>query len=195
VDWAGIWSRVAEQLTLDVEAGKRHWLTEDSLRRYTANALVEFGGVAPDRVRFERHGLVQGGSVDLVVDTPLKAAVEFKFPRDPSILNAPDTMTHGGILKDFFRVASLPAELDRWVVLLLHERLRGYLERRTEPRWDFAAGRVLDLPRGLPSRLPATAQRSLHPYLAATARFTCPFVFIVADLVLATYQPETDPRA
>lgn len=180
---------MVEELRADITAGRQHWLTEDSLRRATADALVERAEIVPERVRFERRGLVASGAVDLVVDDPLEAAVEFKFPRDPTVMNAPDTMTHGELLKDFYRVAALPPALDRWAVLLVHHRLRGYLERRTEPRWRFGVGQAFELPAGLADRLPATARRSLAAHVEASAHFKCEFSFPVGELTLVAYRP------
>lgn len=184
-----MWPGVVEELRSDIVAGRQHWLTEDSLRRATANALVERAGIAAERVRFERRGLIAGGAVDLVVDDPLEAAIEFKFPRDSASVGAADTMTHGEMLKDFYRVAALPSDVDRWVVLLIHRRLRGYLERRADPGWCFDVGQTFELSAGLADRLPATAGRLIGAHVDASARFMCEFSFPVEELTLSAYRP------
>ena len=158
-----MWCRVAERMSGHRTAGRTHLLTEDVLRFETVLALDEFG-VSADRLRVEvLDPALAGGKLDLVVDPPRGTVIEFKFPRDSSTGFSPDTMTMGELLRDFFRVAAVPAE-DRWVVQLLNTRLVRYLEAahsRYGLGWVDAPGQVLELAPRTVSSLPSTARRAM----------------------------------
>ena len=64
--------------------------------------------------------------MDLVYGTPVLAAIEFKYPREPTEKNLPWTMVLGHILKDLYRLSLLPHG-DRVFALLETDRLRRYL--------------------------------------------------------------------
>src|SRR6266496_6290847 len=80
----------------------------------TILTLIEHGVSAGDlMVEYQPVELV-GGKLDLVVDPPDGAVIEFKYPRDSRTGFSPDTMTLGELLRDFRRVASVPAR-EHWV--------------------------------------------------------------------------------
>jgi hypothetical protein len=162
VNWPLIWTNVAERLAAHRSAGRGHLLTEDVLRFETVLALQQ-AGVAPGRLSAEvRLPELLGGALDLVLDAPSGTAIEFKFPRDSARIN-PDTMTLGELLRDFLRVASVPAE-DRWVVQIIGDRLMRYLngvESRYRLRWFADAGDTLHLHPAVLAGLPKTALEAL----------------------------------
>mgnify|MGYP007086750626 FL=1 len=54
-------------------------------------------------------------------------------------------MTLGELLKDVYRLAAVPSFGERWAVMFLNDRLRRYLERRTDCRWTFEVGEEQEL--------------------------------------------------
>ena len=89
VEWTGIYEAVVKDLDASVSAGRRHLLTEDSIRAFTIDALVD-RGVDPRHLEIEWRSSVQRGVMhDLVIDTPPSTIVEFKFPRSPRVGNMP----------------------------------------------------------------------------------------------------------
>jgi hypothetical protein len=71
---------------------------------------------------------LKGSRVDLVVGRPSPVAlIELKFPREPNEVNAAWTMALGEVLKDFYRLAAYPGEVDRVFVYVESTRLRGYM--------------------------------------------------------------------
>lgn len=52
--------------------------------------------------------------------------IELKYPRDSRSGISPDTMTLGELLRDFLRVAAVPAD-QPWVVQILNPRLQRFL--------------------------------------------------------------------
>lgn len=79
VAWERLWPALWEALDDYVRAGRRHLLTEDVVRFATVIVLAK-RGITADRLVTERT--VAGvGRVDLLVDPPNGAAIEFKFPR------------------------------------------------------------------------------------------------------------------
>lgn len=89
-----LWAVVSRRLTEHLEAGRGHLLTEDVMHFATVLELEERGIVAA-RMRPEYPVPAVGGKVDLVIDDPPTAAIEFKFPRDSRSGISPDTMTLG----------------------------------------------------------------------------------------------------
>ncbi len=84
-------------------------------------------GVRGDRLAVEYLApQLRGGKLDLVLDAPDGVVVELKYPRDSRTGISPDTMTLGEFLRDFLRVAAVPAR-ERWVVQIIGSRLLGYL--------------------------------------------------------------------
>ena len=158
LDWGAIWLALAETIGKHLEAGRGHLLTEDSFRFALITAL-ELGGIPADEIRLEVIDKGIGGKLDLVIGDPAEAVVELKFPRD-SKSTSPDTMTLGELLRDFYRLARVDAQ-HRWAVQLISDRLRRFLERRTDVRWTFVEGSTFAIPAGTFERLPLTAQRSL----------------------------------
>lgn len=154
-------------------ADRRHLLTEDVLRWATIDALIE-AGVAPDDLQVEVIIPTSRGKLDLVVGWNKEAiAVEFKFPRDSRTGISPDTMTLGELLKDVYRLASVPSYGERWAVMFLNDRLRRYLERRTDCQWTFEVGEELAFsPEGF-ALLPQTASRGLGEWAGASAAAVC----------------------
>jgi hypothetical protein len=167
-----VWEEVAQTLTRHRRAGLWHLTTEDVLRWATIERLVA-NGVEPARLRSEWIIPGQRGKVDLVVDDPPTAAIEFKFPRDSRTGVSADTMTLGELLKDVYRVGALRQVPERWFVLLVGERLARYLEARTDCRWVLDVGGQLKFaPEGF-ALLPATASAGLDVYRDATVEAHC----------------------
>jgi hypothetical protein len=187
VDWAEVWRSVAAAVEVHVKAGRGHLLTEDAVR-FALIAVLEDHGVAPADLRIEVIEERVGGKLDLVVGDPASAVVELKFPRDSRTGTSPDTMTLGEMLKDFFRLARLDAP-DRWVMQLVNDRLRRFLERRDDIDWTFVPGASFAVEAGTCSRLPMTARRQLPDWcddISFTA--TCVDAHAVAGYTLATYR-------
>ena len=167
VAWQDLWEALAKAVAVQVQAGRSHLLTEDALRFALIMGLEE-RGISPAQLRVEVPEPLVDGKLDLVIDDPPRAVFELKFPRDSRTGISPDTMTLGELLKDFYRLGRL-AVRERWAVQLINDRLRRYLERRSDVIWTFTPGEVMHLPENLPSRLPQTAVSSL-PSWAATLR-------------------------
>lgn len=163
IDWPGVWAAVAARVAAHRAAGRGHLLTEDTVRLETVSVLEQFG-VAPGRLAAEVLAPeLAGGKLDLVVDPPGGAVVELKYPRDSRTGISPDTMTFGGLLRDFLRVAVVPAG-DRWVVQLLNERLVRYVAGaclRHGLGWAESVGDTVTLPTTALSALPVTAARAI----------------------------------
>jgi hypothetical protein len=168
VDWTGVWASVAGELDEHRVAGLERLLTEDVVRFATVKALVS-SGVAPERIRAEWRPQ-RGVTVDLVVDDPVTAAVEFKYPREPTETNAAWTQHLGELMKDYYRLAVLPEYVTtRWCVQLMSNRLRRYLDgvaRNHGVRLGMIAGDVTTLTRGSIAAVPATARGSLTSWAA-----------------------------
>lgn len=165
IHWAEVWTAVARELAEHDNAGLQAFLTEDVVRFATVRALGR-AGVPPARLRTEWR--VAGQSIDLAVGEPVRTAVEFKFPREPSETNAAWTQHLGELLKDFYRLAHLPASVEeRWCVQVVSERLRRYLdgvETRHGVRLSMTAGDVTTLPQEIHQLLPRTAATILAPW-------------------------------
>ncbi len=82
-------------------------------------------------------------------------------------------MALGELLKDVYRLATVPSFGERWAVMFLNDRLRRYLERRTDCRWTFEVGEELAFsPQGF-ELLPQTAGRGLGEWAEASATAIC----------------------
>jgi hypothetical protein len=170
LDWDRLWAALAVALEVHVRAGRRHLLTEDVVRFATVTVLAE-NGVTADRLAAERT--VAGvGRVDLLVDPPTGAGVEFKFPREPSEMNAADTMAFGEILRDFYRLARLDVA-DAWAVQMLRPALRRYLARRQELVWVESPGGAVILPAALRETVPMSARAALPEWAVGEVRAEC----------------------
>jgi hypothetical protein len=186
LDVLGLWSTVAARMASHVEAGREHLLTEDVLRFVTV-ASIEDQGITPDRLRLE-HLLPDKGKIDLVVGSPPTIAIEFKYPRDSRTGISPDTMTTGEMLKDFYRLGDHPEIPDRWAVLLLNDRLRAHLERRTDCRWTFEEGSVVRFHPEGHKLLPATAGSQLSRWAGSTVEARCESAHQFGGLRLAAFR-------
>lgn len=188
---SALWSVVSQRLTEHLEAGRGHLLTEDVMRFATVLEL-EKRGIEPTRMRPEFPVPMVGGKIDLVVDDPPAAAIEFKFPRDSRTGISPDTMTLGELLKDFYRLAYLEIP-ERWVVQMLNDRMRRFLSRRPELDWVWNQGETSVFPADLIKRLPSTAQRVFSTCSWLSDRpipILCSGSFSYAGWTLAVYQVE-----
>lgn len=123
----GVWQAVSAALLSFRQAGLTGVMTEDTVRFVTAKALVD-AGCDPTKLRVEwPHPALAGSRIDLAVGRPVSAAVEFKFPREPVEKNAAWTMVLGEVLKDFYRLAACPGDMDRLFVYVESARLRRYM--------------------------------------------------------------------
>jgi hypothetical protein len=186
LDRTALWRTVARRMAGHVESGREHLLTEDVLRFVTVVAIEE-QGVSPDRIALE-HVLPDKGKIDLVIGSPPTVAIEFKYPRDSRTGFSPDTMTTGEMLKDFYRLGDHPEIPDRWAVLLLNDRLRRHLERRTDCRWAFNEGSGLRFDPAGHRLLPATAGAQLSRWADATVEARCESVHQIGGLRLAAFR-------
>jgi hypothetical protein len=190
--WAKVWRDVATQLGVHRAAGRRHLLTEDTVRMCTVFAL-EHVGVAPGDLTIEVFDpILRGGKVDLVVTgSKGRTVVELKYPRGSRSGVSPDTMTLGELLRDFLRVAVVPAE-DRWVVIVLAPDLRRYLGRRGAQVWADEPGQELVLQREVLEALPKTTRDAIGSLeWVLPVRATCVVAAPVdVDLALFAYRVE-----
>jgi len=125
----------------------------------TVLALASVGVAAERLVAEHRAPELAGGKLDLVLDPPNGAVVELKYPRGSRTGSSPDTMTLGELLRDFLRVAAVPAD-QRWVVQLLNPRFRRYLAgvaARHDLGWAFSEGTSFVLHPDVLDGLPETA--------------------------------------
>jgi hypothetical protein len=163
--WDDVWQDTAKLIGDHVEAGRRHLLTEDTLR-FAAVGALEKAGMAPEQMKIEWPMPELGhGKLDLLVtfDGGARAAIEFKFPRDARGPISPDTMTLGELLGDFHRVARLPVD-QRWVVELLGQRLGKYLDRLVQRHpisWPNTSGGQFLVSGTAVAGLPPTARKAL----------------------------------
>ncbi len=185
VNWRQVWAALAVALRVHVEVGRRHLLTEDVVRFATVAVLADHG-VSADRLAAERT--VAGiGRVDLMVDPPAGAAVEFKFPREASEKNAADTDAFGETLRDFYRLARLDVG-EAWAVQVLRPAFVRYLRARSEVRWTAAPGETLVLPAGLSAVLPASARAQLSEWATDEVRARCELAEALGDDLLVAYR-------
>ncbi len=131
----------------------------------------------------------------LVVSAPEWAAIEFKYPREPRETNAAWTQHLGEALKDFYRLATMPADFSqRWCVQLWSTRVRRYFDG-VAGRHDVALGlrpgkqTVLD-PADV-RNLPATATGRLDRWMPDLPRVVGVCVAaeaVSSDLTLLAHQ-------
>lgn len=123
-----LWDAVGAELREYQQAGLAGPLTEDVVRFATARALVA-AGADPAGLHVEwPHPALKGARVDLVAgDDPPAALLEFKFPREPSETTSPRTMLLGHVLKDLYRLAVYPGDVDRLFVYVQTAGLRAYM--------------------------------------------------------------------
>lgn len=162
--WDDVWRATAKQLDQYHGAWLENLLTEDVVRFATIQQLVA-AGVAPKRLEAEWRRPGVPDAVDLVVSGPDSAAVEFKYPQEPRGTNAAWTQHLGEALKDFYRLAHMPAPFTSlWCVELLSERMRRYLDGVADPhgvRFGLTPGQKTVLDPTLVRALPATAHKGL----------------------------------
>jgi hypothetical protein len=191
LSWPALWAAVAGRLRAHRAAGRTHLLTEDTLRLETVLALQE-AGVDPGRLTAEYLApQLSGGKIDLALDAPTGVLIEFKYPRGSRTGISPDTMTLGELVRDFVRLAALPAE-ERWVVQLIGPRLARYLDhvRHRHPvEWVTTVGQDFVLTHTSLAALPATAAKAIGPIVIGTAiRARCTAAEAVDDgLTLYAY--------
>ena len=100
-----IWASIAAGLESAIAAGRRHLLTEDSVRGYAIEGLVGYG-FDPSSIAIEwAPGDSRGIKHDLVIGTPPSEVMEFKFPRAPRSGNRPYPQVVGSLLSDLYRLA------------------------------------------------------------------------------------------
>jgi hypothetical protein len=167
--WDDVWQATAAQLDQYRGAGLENLLTEDVVRFATIQQLVA-AGVSPTRLEAEWRRPGVADAVDLVVSGPASAGIEFKYPREPRETNAAWTQHLGEALKDFYRLAHMPAQFtDRWCVQLLSGRMLRYLDGvadRHGVRFGLTAGQPTVLEPARVRALPATAHEGLARWLA-----------------------------
>jgi hypothetical protein len=168
VPWENVWERVANQLNSYCDVGLDGLLTEDVVRFSTVQQLVEAGISPADlEVEWRRPGVPD--AVDVVhLGTP-RAALEFKYPREPRETNAAWTQHLGEALKDLYRLATMPSDFEtRWCVQLLSMRVLRYLDgvnARHGLRFGLSTGTSTVLEPALVRALPATAHKGLGRWL------------------------------
>jgi hypothetical protein len=193
-DWTEVWKAVADEINTICQRGLAHVVTEDVLRHLTVLELQR-GGVDGSRLRIEQRAPVLQGSLDLVIDVPPTAVVEFKFPRD--VAGRPDTMAVGALLEDLCRLSMLNVA-DVFAAQLIGPRILGNLMRRNDVTWALSPGAVMGLDDLRVALLPETARRNLHSWREGnhvTAR--CEGVFPAGEWSIFLYRvlPEVGGEA
>lgn len=167
-DWDAVWAATAGHLGRHSTAGLSALLTEDVVRFALVQELVS-AGVSPTSIEVEwrRPGITD--SVDLVLTGHPWAAVELKYPREPRVMNAAWTQHLGEVLKDFYRLATMPSEFeDRWCIQLWSRRVNQYFEgvdERHGVRLGLRPGLRTDLSPTTVSALPKTATGALGRWM------------------------------
>jgi len=153
---------------------------------------LERAGVTASRLATEHFApALVGGKLDLVMDPLDGVVIELRYPRDSRTGFSPDTMTLGELIRDFLRVAAVPAR-ERWVVQVVNPRLQRYLlavHGRRQLHWAVVAGETLVLHPDTVGGLPATARTAIGgAALRETATATCVLAEPVDDdLALYAY--------
>lgn len=196
ISWQHVWLSVASDLDDSLTAGLGHLLTEDVLRFATSKALLR-NGVRAERLANEwRQGSGPTDAVDLVIATEPRAAIEFKYPREPREKNAAWTLHLGELLKDFYRLAYMSDDFEeRWCVQLLTPRLQRYLigvQARHQVRVAVEPGGITRLDPAIIANLPLTAGKLLARWSALPAPViaTCTNSLQVGDLALVVHAVE-----
>lgn len=198
LSWPGVWGRVAEDLGESWTSGLGRLLTEDVLRFATVKGLVA-QGVPADHLESEWRRPGVPDAVDLVVTRDPRAAIEFKYPREPRETNAAWTQHLGELLKDFYRLAHMPTDFDeRWCVQLVSPRVQRYLAGvgdRLGVNVAQSAGHVTDLRAEMVRGLPATATGLLGRWLedARPVHARCVGSYAVGELVLLVHDVAPAP--
>ncbi|WP_322938035.1 hypothetical protein [Nocardioides bizhenqiangii] len=152
--------------------GLQDLLTEDVLRFAVVQELVT-AGVSPAHIVTEWRRPGVPDAVDLVLSEPTWTAIEFKFPREPRETNAAWTQHLGEVLKDFYRLTTMPPEFDdRWCVQLLSNRMRRYLDgvaERHQVTLGVAPGEATVLDPDVVRGLPGTALKALSRWTLDSA--------------------------
>lgn len=186
-----VWETVAADLRGYRQAGIGGILTEDTVRFAVAQALLAAGAdAAAMRVEWP-HPTLRGSRIDLVAGgPPPEVFIELKYPREPTEKNAAWTMALGEVLKDLYRLAVAPGEVDRLFVYAETARLRRYMaSSATRYGLDLDVDEVTLTPDAA-SRLPTTAAVIIGSELAAH-RITATRIAIHevdSDLRLTVYQ-------
>lgn len=193
--WPHVWRTVADELNESWTTGLGRFVTEDVLRFATIKGLVAQGAPASD-LESEWRRLGVADAVDLVVTRDPRAAIEFKYPREPRETNAAWTQHLGELLKDFYRLAHMPTDFDeRWCVQLVSRRVQKYLDGvgdRYGVQIAAHPGQVTDLQAPAVRGLPATATGRLTRWLGdgRTVRATCVGAYEVGELLLMVHDVE-----
>ncbi|WP_205014194.1 hypothetical protein, partial [Nocardioides albidus] len=193
IDWAALWSATASHLDKHRVAGLQDLLTEDVLRFAVVQELVT-SGINPAHIVTEWRRPGVPDAVDLVLTAPNLSAIEFKFPREPRETNAAWTQHLGELLKDYYRLATMPAEFtERWCVQLLSTRMQRYLsgvaDRHRVTLGLRPGARTLLDPTAV-AGLPGTAQKALARWKQAlpSVSSTCTATQRVGpDLILVVH--------
>ncbi|XVS61853.1 hypothetical protein ACQPYE_26640 [Actinosynnema sp. CA-299493] len=191
-----MWTSVAAELRGHLDGGLGGLLTEDVVRFATARALVA-AGVDAAVLRVEApHPVLKGSRVDLVVGRPSPVAlIELKFPREPNEVNAAWTMALGEVLKDFYRLAAYPGEVDRVFVYVESDRLRRYMAGAARRYGvDLDTDTVALTPAGV-AGLPATALGIIGPDLVRHHVTATRLVVVPVDDTLRLTVYHVDPLA
>ena len=153
---------MAAELRGHLERGLGGLLTEDVVRFATTRALVT-AGVDASMLQVEApHPALRGSRVDLAVGLPVPVAlIEVKFPREPKEVNAAWTMTLGEVLKDFYRLAAYPGEVDRVFVYVEGASLRRYMAGATRRYGVELDTDMVTLAPAAITRLPTTALETI----------------------------------
>lgn len=188
ITWEQVWDETARDLSQSWTAGLGHLVTEDVLRFATIKALVRHGVAASHlEAEWRRRGVPD--AVDLVITQQPRAAVEFKYPREPRETNAAWTNHLGELLKDFYRLAHMPADFtERWCVQLVSPRAQRYLEGVGHRHGVHIAqhpGHTTVLEPTAVRGLPPTASRLLTRWTAAADTSASALAVTAADPVRA----------
>lgn len=185
-----VWAQVVAELRGHRDRGLGRLLTEDAVRFCVARALAD-AGVDAGWLRVEvPHPGMKGARVDLVVgDERPVALIELKYPREPNPANAAWTMTLGEVLKDFYRLAAYPGDVDRVFVYVETAHLRRYMAGvATRHGVDLDTDAVTLRP-GEVTALPSTATSIIGAQM--TAQVTAQRLALLPvddDLRLAVYR-------
>jgi hypothetical protein len=191
-----LWDAVGAELREYQQAGLAGLLTEDVVRFTTARALVA-AGADPAGLHVEwPHPALKGARVDLVAGhDPPTALLEFKFPREPSETTGPRTMLLGHVLKDLYRLAVYPGDVDRLFVYVQTAGLRAYMIRAAK-KYDLDLDRDrVNLAATNVAKLPPTAAQIIGPELAAHDVVARRIALVAVDDTLRLAVYAVDPIA